>query len=356
MRNSTCYKIYGTKTFRLASAMIMPKKVWFNGKTKTKGWGGNLANVEKSLRQIYIPDPGKIFVQVDQSGAEALIVAHLCRDGNYRALFKNGIKPHSYIAMHLFTDVWPKKMVEHRLIQSTSDFDIQELIECPIPQLKQHPFWRPLDSLIKKSDNWALTERYYYLGKQTEHSSNYDIKAPTFQMNILVKSGGKIVIDREQAERFLAIKHALYPEIKEDFHANVRRQAEATKILYNLLGHPYCISDYDIRESDWKEYYAWIPQSTVGEITNTAYHELQALIEENKLAWDLLANTHDSYMCQCPIGEERECAQTMQRFINRDLVSPFDGTQFQMKSEAVAGYNWAPHDEKKNPLGLKAIE
>src|SRR5690242_10436940 len=98
MRNTTQYKIAGTKTFRLSSSKALRR------------WGGNLQNIEKSMREIYEPDPGKIFVQVDQSGAEALITAYCCEDGQYRELFKNGIKPHSYLGMHLFKDVWPKKM------------------------------------------------------------------------------------------------------------------------------------------------------------------------------------------------------------------------------------------------------
>lgn len=302
MRNTCIYKHAGTKTFRQSSVAVL------------KRWGGNLQNVEKSLRRIYIPDEGKIFVQVDQSGADALIVAYLCRPGNYRSLFENKIKPHSYIAMHLFKDIWPQKMVQHRLIHSASDFDIEELLLCPIPKLNENPFWPKLAKLIKASDDWALTERYYYLGKQTEHSSNYDIKAPTFQMNVLEKSGGKIVISREDAEHFLNVKHALYPEIKDDFHTNVRKQIEQTGMLYNLQGFPYQVTNWEVRDSDWKEYYSWIPQSTVAEITNVAYHKLQEYIETENLKWDLLANTHDSYMTQCPIGEEHECARVMKMF------------------------------------------
>lgn len=341
MRNSCTYKISGTKTFRLSSSKILGK------------WGGNLQNVEKSLRRIYVPDPGKIFVQVDQSGAEALIVAYCCRPGNYRNLFINGIKPHSYISMHLFKNVWPRKMREFGM--GGEDFYIEELLETPIPELKLNPYWGQLDKLIKSSDNWALTERYYYLGKQTEHSSNYDIKAPTFRMNILEKSGGKIVITQEDAEYFLNVKHSLYPEIKEDFHANIRKQAEQTRMLFNLHGHPYTITTYEIQEADWKELYAIVPQSTVGEITNIAYCTLQNFIEEHRLPWDLLANTHDSYLCQCPIGEERECGRIMQQFIDQELTSPYDGTKFAMRSEAQCGGNWSPYHKDKNPNGLREI-
>lgn len=341
MRNTTLYK-QTAKSFRLKSSKLF-------------GQGGNLQNVEKSLRIIYIPDEGYVLVQVDQSGAEALIVAYCCRDANYRSLFKNGIKPHSYIAMHLFKDIWPKKMLEHGCITSLDTFDINELCAAPIPSLKTNPLWTQLGKLIKSSDDWALTERYYYLAKQTEHSSNYDIQAPTFQLNILEKSGGKIVISKDQAEFFLLTKHALYPEIKEDYHANVRMQVEKTKMLYNLHGHPHIVTAESLSEKDWKELYSIIPQSTVGEITNIAVTNMQNFIEQEGKRWDVLANTHDSYLIQCPEDEVTDCVIQAKLFMEQKLVSPFDGEQFQMKSEAAVGYNWAPYHKDKNPNGLREV-
>ena len=112
MRSSTTYKISGTKTFRLSSCQILPKKHFIDGKWKRKGWGENLQNKEKGMRNMYIPDDGKIFVQVDQSGAEALIVAYLCRNANFRKLFINGIKPHVFVALHIFNNVWKQKLRE----------------------------------------------------------------------------------------------------------------------------------------------------------------------------------------------------------------------------------------------------
>lgn len=343
MRNSCTYKITGTKTFRLASSKILGQ------------YGNNLQNVEKEMRQIYVPDEGKIFVQVDQSGAEALIVAYCAKAGKYRQLFTNGIKPHVYVGMNLFKDVWPRKMREHNLLSVDEAFDIEEFCGTEIAQLKLHPQWKNLDSLIKDSDNWSISERYYYLAKQTEHSSNYDIQAPTFQMNILEKSGGKIVINQKQAQFFLDTKHGLFPEIKE-WHAEVRGTAERTKRLYNLHGHPYEITRAELRDSDWKELYAWIPQSTVGEITNIAYANMSDFIEQENLKWDLLANTHDSYLLQCPIAEAKDCVIKGKEFMEQSFISPFDSTPFRMKSDAAVGFNWRPYKKDKNELGLKEFK
>jgi len=176
-----------------------------------------------------------------------------------------------------------------------------------------------------------------------------------FRMNILEKSGGKVVISKEDSERFLMTKFVLFPEIK-GYHRWVQRQAEQHRMLFNLHGHPYTITSYELLDSNWKELYSWIPQSTVGEITNIAYARMQAFIESERLRWDLLANTHDSYLLQCPIGEEQNCARKGREFMAIQFISPIDDAQFTMKSEAQAGMNWRPFHREKNPLGLKEIK
>lgn len=366
MRNSTIYSVSGTKTFRLASFQILKRtrvihnwdsarNEWMR-KVVNKGWGSNMQNIEKSMRRIYVPDDGKIFVQTDQAGAEALIVAHLCRDGKYRALFKNGIKPHQYICIHLFTDIWPVKMKQFGLISSVDQIDMQEIIRTPIEQLNDYPMWKPLKSIISLSDGWVASERYYFIGKQAEHSTNYDAQAPAFRMNTLEKSNGKIVLSKEDSERCVAVKHGLYPEIKQDFHTYVRKCVEQTGMLYSLHGDPFTVTQYDIREADWKEYYSIIPQMTVAMITRRAFIALQKYIEETGKQWDLLADTHDSLMGQCPIEETLEFGRKQKELIQQEFTSPIDGARFKMGSETSAGFNWNSWHKEKNTDGLKEIK
>lgn len=337
-RNTTLYSIPGTNTFRLAS-----KQLFKNWPTQC---GSTLQNLEKSLRKIYIPDDGKIFVQVDQSGAEALIVAYCCRPGRYRDLFIHGIKPHVFVAIHMFHKELKKKSPELSGV-------IDKALNTEIRDLKSIEGWKALDKLIKSSDNWPAQERYYYLAKQTCHSANYSIKARTFILNVLEKSGGAIVLTRRQGEDFLAIYRNLFREIVEWWY---RVQAEIRKngCLRNLFNFPRAVTSY-VREEDFKEWYAFIGQSTVGSITNIAVTNFQNYIEDQNKRWDILANTHDSYMAQCPIGEESECAKIMKQFIEIKMKSPFDGVEFQMRSEAQAGFNWMPCHPEKNPDGLKEI-
>lgn len=334
-----------TDTFRLASRGIM-----LNFDTKLVV-GTNMQNLPHEMRNMYIPDEGKIFCQVDQSGAEALIVAYLCRHGLFRDLFLNNIKPHTFVAMHVFQEQIQQKINEQSL---DIKIDIGELVKCQIKDLRAHPFWKPVERMIKDSDNWRAEERYYYIGKQICHSSNYGIRPYRFSMNTLQKSRGKIIITDAQAKVYLSLYHSLFPEIRE-WHRLVERQVSETGILYNLQGFPREFSSLFEQENDFKEAYAFVPQSTVGTITNIAFTKHQELIEDTGLDHDLLANTHDSYLAQCPIGEEVECCRIMSNFLNQELTAP-NGEKFRMKSEAKAGMNWNDFHSIKNPNGLRTVE
>lgn len=384
-RNSCCYSVPGTESFRLGSRMITVK---ITSPPREGKRGSNMQNWERSVRKIFLSDGWnyndpdeveklrfylslkpferdvsifteeqrnriRIFVSVDQAGAEALIVAYLCRHGNFRDLFIYNIKPHVYVALFVFAYVWKKEMEN---TGSDIKCDIDLLCNLPIREVTSNPFWRDTDKLIRSSDKWPSERRYYYIAKQICHSSNYGITSGMFQLNTLEKSKGKIVISKAQAEHYLSVYHGLFPEIRE-WHREVERQVKDTHYLFNLFGFPrYCWFPGDHpTQTDLKEMYAFPAQSTVATITNIAYTKLQQHIEDTHKQWDLLANTHDSYMAQVPIGEEKIAVPLMQELINQELTSPIDGTKFNMKSEAKVGFNWGDYDKVNNTLGLVEI-
>lgn len=368
VRYSCIYKLGGPKTFRRSSTKILAR------------WGNNLQNVEKSGRALYIPDgpfmehTGKckywletgdisvftqenlnklrVMIQSDQSGAEDLVVSYDTDAAASRDCYIYGIKKHCYVAMRLFDYVWKNKLKESGgLIE---DFNIEELCNTPIKDIKQNPFWHDLNVLLKKSDEWIPSERYYYFAKQTVHSSNYGIEANTFRMNVLEKSNGKVVIPMNEARRFLETYRSLFPEIPER-NRRVERQVRECRILFNHFGHPYQITDYNLSDSKMKEYFAWTPQSTVGEITRIAFTNLQNWIWDNNKQWDVLQDNHDSYLAQCPLQDVRECRDKMKEFMNIELISPVDNKKYRMKSEQNIGFNWSPYKEGKNVLGLREV-
>ena len=349
-RDTTFYDQTGSRFMRLASRALLPdKRVGF------KGWGGNRQNIEKSARVRYIPDEGKKFLQADQSGAEALVVAYLCEHRLFRDLFLNGIKSHIFVCLHVFKEVWQQEINKLPGALDTKP-NIEELCSTPISQLKKHRHWKEVSDLIQSSDNWPAERRYYYIGKQICHSSNYDIQKNRFVLNTLGKSKGKIVLTGNQAEHYLNFYHGMFPEIRE-WHGRVIDQILATHYLYDLFGFPhYFFHTGELQQCQFKEYFACVPQSTVGLKTRKAFSELYWFIADNNLDWDILQDNHDSYLVQCPIDEEFACADKMTEFLAVEMKSPIDGMKFRMKSEIASGLNWGPFHPVKNSFGLKEIK
>jgi DNA polymerase I-like protein with 3'-5' exonuclease and polymerase domains len=259
-------------------------------------------------------------------------------------LFLNNVKPHVFVAMNVFLHKWQILC---------KDLDIASFASTPIAELKNKEGWKTLDTIIKESDNWKPSERYYYIAKMICHASNYGMKGAAFQLNVLEKSRGQIVLSKAQADDYLMRYHSLFPEITQ-WHSWVVQQIKHSGMLYNLFGFPRALTGrFD--DSDAKEWYAFSPQSTVGVITHIAVTKLQQYINETGRDWDILGNCHDSYLAQCPEGEELELAKVMLEFMCQDLVSP-RGEKFRMKAEAQTGYNWAPFKKDKNEQGLVEIK
>lgn len=337
-RNTTLYNLGKTTTYRAASSAM------FKHGRRFAGWGTNLQNIEKSMRRMYWADDGYILNQRDQSGAEALIVAKLAPKGNFDDLFTYGVKPHVYVALHNFLSTWRVKC---------QGVDVDSFVKTPIKDLKSLPGWSKLEEMIKASDDWAASERYYFIAKQMCHSGNYGAGANAFALNALEKSRGTIALSRQESEEYLNNYHSLFPEIHE-WHRMVDNQIRQTRMLFNLFGHPWYMSD-DLNARGEKEWYAFVPQSTVGCITHRAITLMQRYIEQENREWDILQNNHDSYLVQSPISEAEECQWKMKEYLNCTLTSP-SGEEFQMKSEGQTGYNWAPYKPIKNEEGLKAVK
>lgn len=360
-RNTTLWKLGGTDTFRLASTAL-----WKNWAQEC---GTNLTNIEKSMRKIYYADDGKLLCQVDQSGAEALVVAYLCRAGRFRDLFLNGVKPHIFVAMNVFLEKWQILC---------KDLDVLDFSITPIRELTQKEGWSVLRKIIADSDNWKPSERYYYIAKMICHASNYGMKGGAFQLNVLEKSRGQIVLSKKQADDYLNRYHSLFPEIT-DWHRDVINQIKQHRMLFNLFGFPRPATGF-FDEFDAKDWIAWAPQSTVGCITHIeitheqlyidATHRVNTVHPVGKLPapvvycldtfgsaradWDILGNNHDSSLTQAPEDDIMRLAKVKNHLMCQELTSP-RGEKFNMRAEAQIGRNWAPKKDT-NPDGLVEIK
>ncbi len=371
-RSSTIYKLGKVNTFRNGSAMILGA-VGENVQNKDKfvrvtytsdGWNhtdikecGQLIDyLTEGDISIFSPEQLariKILVQVDQAGAEALIVAYLCKAGKFRDLFLYGIKPHVFVALHVFSEQWKEKAPH---LTET----IELALRSEIKNLPLLPKWKELDKLIKSSDDWAAHERYYYIAKMICHASNYGMKGQTFALNVLQKSEGAIRLSVAESTKYLEAYHKLFPEIRQ-WHSEIQNMLNENKrVLRNLFGEPREFGGF-WGDTLFREAYAFIPQSTVGEITNKAKLAMYEHIEEDDIIdTDQLQNGHDSALAQTLIGQERFIIETYQNYFNLQMTN-FRGEKFNMKSEAQIGLNWAPMKVRKdgtviNPLGMREFK
>ncbi len=188
----------------------------------------------------------------------------------------------------------------------------------------------------------------------TGNSRNYKMGPRTFQLNCLDMSAGSVNLSYSEARDFLETDSEIFPELIE-WHSEIEARLRKTRTLVNLFGYPRLFtsiwSDGLVRDGC-----AFIPQSTVGTITNIAFTEIYHLIKKEKLPWLLLNNKHDSILISVPETSEHveRGKYELRKSLERELKST-KGEEYKMKAELAVGRNWAKWDREKNPNGMKEI-
>ena len=277
------------ETGRSSTQILKPPNRW--GKwglafqTITKHADKSESGIGRDLRSMFIPDDGKIFVEVDLSQAEARVVMLLAED--YDLLEK---MDDPLFDLHVLTSSWIYPNIFSKYI---------------IPS-KPGYFERA-----------AKKELMRQRGKKTRHAGHYDMGANecAIQMQISVA----------KAKNCLEVFHKYSPNVKEKFHKGVQN---ALLSNHNTLWKP----PGRRREfyEKWgnklfKEAYADIPQGSVSDQTKwsilradeqgvtdvvmEAHDSITYQIEEEKLDWSLgivqplMESEIDFSCCSLPRGK-----------------------------------------------------
>ncbi len=319
------YKAAGTKSCRLAAAKLLDE------------FGANGQNQPDHIRRLFIPRPGYKMVQCDLEGAEAVAVALLCGEGNFRELVRLKIKTHNFVCIKLFPDKF------------SSFFSSPDEVEALTPTLLHgHVRFKDIIKLCK-----ALKEEYD-LAKRVVHGSNYGMGWKTFQETVLKETGGKTVLSAAECKRLLESFFRLFPEIR-IFQLLAEAAVHDHRPIANLYGHEITFVSR-FTTSLARTGISWAPQSTVGICAILAALELQRQIEANHPHWNLLTITHDSNLAECPEDEAPALATTMSAAMTCEFTSPIDGWKCKIGVEKQVGRNWGKWHETENPDGLKVIE
>lgn len=307
LENSTLYSSYfvtGTVTGRRSSRENF-LGLGTNGQNQPKH-----SDLGKRYRECMEARPGKIFVACDQVQAEDWVVNALIADisGDRSGLDEQlaGIDRHSKLAAFIFS--------------------------------------KPIDQCGKDTP-----ERF--MGKKTRHAGNYDVEG--YQLSSAFAKEGFLVPPKTcfwLLERF----HAASPGIKNVFHKYVQDSLINTRTLVTPFGRTrqfFGLRDYADNKKIFKEAYAYVPQSTVGDNTG-----ITVLWIESNYPGLVIADGHDSITLEVDdnINSVLQGVDVLKRGFHRIVRFP-NGLCIEIPIEFELGYNLASYDKKSgsNPEGMR---
>ncbi len=300
-RMNTSLVVSGTETGRLAS------------RADAFDRGTNLQNVKHKLRAIFIPDPGFELWEVDGSQAEARVVAVLAEQWDLVDLFERGdIDVHWENAKRIFN---------------------------------------LLRTLVHDHTN-SEHYRMRYLAKRIIHASNYGMSWFKFRQLLLAEAG--IDMPKVEVEALLAAYHQLYPNIEGVFHANVIKQLRKDRTLTTPYGRVRVFHDRWPKTGVgelFRKAFAYVPQSTVGDLINRAILEFSEWCEGTLGRVQILTQVHDSILYQTKPSMAVSARLKIKELMERPI--DFGYHKLIIPADFKRGINWGDHDYKVNPGGMK---
>jgi DNA polymerase I-like protein with 3'-5' exonuclease and polymerase domains len=223
-----------------------------------------------------VPDSGLLFLNADQSQAEARVVALLCNDLELLSQFDT-IDTHALMASYIFGGTW---------------FDHS-----------------------KQKHGHETPERF--IGKTGKHATNYDATKKALMLTINTdarKNHIPINVSEWKANKILEVLHEKNPKIRQVFHVEIQA-AIKSRILTNPFGRKRIF--YERWGDDlFRESYAQIPQSTVAD--NTLAVMLRVRKEFGKHVI-LCGESHDSFLAQVDRQEINDLAPRIKAIAEQEI-------------------------------------
>lgn len=232
------FNIAGTETYRFSSS------------TNAFGSGLNLQNIPKggeagdglelpNIRELFIPDPGYTFFDIDLSSADLRIVVWESDEGEMKDMLRQGLDPYTEIAKEFYKDAG-----------------------------------------ISKKDPRRQTFKSF------AHGTHYLGTAKG-----LAERLGLSVHDSEKTQKWYFQR---FPRIKK-WQDQLKSTLERHRFVENIFGYKCYFLDR-IEGTVYNQAAAWIPQSTVGCLINRGYMNIYRNLPDVQV----LLQVHDSLAGQFP--------------------------------------------------------
>jgi len=314
------YNQVGTETGRTSTSII--KKPLRNGK-----WGVPIQTVPRAdefggrIREMFIPDPGKILIEFDQAQAEARIVALLAED---------------YELLELFDILDIHRLTASFIYGLSGPWSGPELMQSAINR-HRNVSEEYKENLIDFTFLSQVDDFQRQMGKNTRHGLGYDLGEEGLSI--------KMKVSLYRAKIAYQKVHEMSPKIKGVFHEGIQQAlAENNKVLWTPFGRRREYFEKWGKEL-FREAYAGIPQSTIGDNTK------RCLIGIDDIDWiEILAEMHDGFVAQIPEHRVRECYDIVKPVFEQ----PIDFSKCTLERPAIVipvdckiGENWGKMEKFK---------
>lgn len=252
----------------------------------------------------------QVFLNVDLAGAEWVIVAYLCASKSMLEVVQSGESPHVCTASFMYG-------IERKEI-SREDKENDSVKDPKILAEWRNINWPDVD---KKLLPEASTLRFS--AKTANHSLNYGLMPPAFAM--------RNDIPIRDAEKTIDLyRNKAYPEIPK-WHKRIQDEINEKGELINCFGR---IRPFQgrITQETYQQGYAFIPQSTVFDITRNA------MVSKECRNVPFIGQVHDSLLCVCPSDPSAimDTINAIDRGLSVDLC--YSGKTFKLKSDYKIGF------------------
>jgi len=240
--------------------------------------GGNLQNVPKGVcRRMFIPDEGKVFIDADLSQAEARIVALISGEMNMQQVFKSGGDIHTQNAARIFG--------------VSAD---------------------------------SVTPDQRQLAKKMVHALNYGLGYKSF--------AGHCRVSLSESKQLIEKYFTAFPMIRQ-WHMRTENELRKNRTLTNLFGRKRIFFG---RWGDdlFREAYAYIPQSTIGDLLNLILIRVFNTVKVLGIDAQILLQVHDSIVVQCKPEDVKRVVAVMHE------ANDFNQDGIVIPLEAKVGPNW----------------
>ena len=257
---------------------------------------GNLQNIPPEARKMYRARPGWKIIQADYSQAEAVVVAYLIGDQKLKKMFR---------------DSFGLSKTEKK-IYDIHKMTIAVMLGIPIEQ---------------------VTAEQRVAGKTIRHATSYSAGPQVLANRLGIKlSEAKILMD---------LYHRANPALRMWYQA-VQQELKRSRTLVNLLGRKHRFLDR-WGDSLFRSSYAFIPQSTVGDLLNTALIRLYNRIKNIDYEIMILHQLHDALYTMV---KEEDVGKTI-KLMRECMMIPLQcgNEEFVIDCDFKVGDSWAEGED-----------